>query len=352
MNKPILCFHVGYIPDINDKETKNTYGSEVALVHISKLFSKDYRVIIFGDVIKHEIIKDNVEYLNSNKYENFQKNNKIEILIILRYICTFLDFEITAKKIFLWIQDIYPMSYYKSLSLPLQSRFLLKNLIHKIDGIITLTNWHKNYVKNFYDIDINKIHVIGNAIDKELFNDKIEKQKNKFIWTSHGYRGINAMVEYFHEIKKRLPDAELYIYRDRTAFSDDIFEQIEKCDYIHYGGKLSNDEVIKEFKSSEMWFYPTDFEETYCISALEAQMSKCVCVTTDLAALSETVGDRGVLIKESIYSIQYKEKSISEVVKILNDENIKNKYQELGYNWACEQTWENRIKQWYELFKK
>ena len=46
------------------------------------------------------------------------------------------------------------------------------------------------------------------------------------------------------------------------------------------------------------------------MSALEAQMSKCVCIATDFAALTETIGDRGILIKEPIYSNEYKEKSI------------------------------------------
>lgn len=351
-DKPILCFHIGYVQDINNENMKTAYGSEIALWNLSKHFLKKYRVIVFGDVIYHEITKNGIEYLNSDKFEEFQNNNSIEIFIISRYIFPLLELNIRAKKIFLWIHDILPMTYYKNTSLFNNGKPLIKNLINKIDGIITLSNWHKNLIKDFYEIDDDKIFIIGNAIDPTKFKEKIKKQKNKFIWTSHGYRGIELLIEYFPEIRKRIPDAELYIYRDRTAFSDEVFNEILKYDYIHYCGKIENDELIKEFQSSDIWFYPTHFEESYCISALEAQMAKCVCISTNLAALPETIGDRGILITEPLFSIEYKEKAINEIVKILNDNELKIKIQEKGYNWAIKQTWQKRANEWYKLFNK
>lgn len=350
--KPILCFHVGYIPDLNDENVKTTYGSEIALVNISKLLSKKYRVLVFGSDIHKEITVDNVEYYNSDKFELFQNENEIEIIILLRYIFPFIDFELKSKKIFLWLQDIHPLPYYKSLSFSDFGKYLLKNMIDKIDGIVTLTNWHKNFISNFYEIESNKIHIIGNAINIEDFKKNIQKQNNKFIWTSHGGRGAYKLLEYFHEIRKRIPDAELYIYRDKTAFSPQVLEEMEKYDYFHFGDKLENNQLIEEFQTSEFWFYPTDFEETYCISALEAQMAKCICICTDLGGLTETVGDRGILIRETIWSEEYKNKAIEEIINLTNNENLKEKYKEIGYKWAIQQTWKNRAKQWFELFKR
>jgi len=350
-NKPILCWHLGYIPDFNIETTETTYGSEIALVYLSKIFTKKYRVIIFGPCLFNETIIDNIEYLNADKYEEFQKNNEIEILILSRYINPILDYELIAKKIFILIQDVYLLPFYKSISLPSDGKYVLKNFIDKIDGIVTLTNWNKEKFVNHYDIDPNKVFIIGNAIETTKFKNKIKKQKNKFIWTSHGGRGIEKLLEYFHEVRKRIPDAELYIYRDRTAFSEEALDEMEKYDYFHYGGKIHNDKIIEEFQSSEMWFYPTNFTESCCISSLEAQMSKCVCVSTYLGGLIETVNNRGVLIKDTIWSEKYKKNIINEVVTIMNDENLKEKYREAGYNWAKEQSWKNISKKWFELFE-
>lgn len=157
----------------------------------------------------------------------------------------------------------------------------------------------------------------------------MKNKKINSIWTSHSGRGTHKLLEYFHEIRKKLPDAELYIYRDKTAFSPQVLEEMEKYDYFHFGDKIENKKLIEEFQTSEFWFYPTDFEETYCISALEAQMSKCICICTDLGGLTETVGERGILIKEPIWSEEYKNKAIEE-----NNENLKEKYREIGYKWA------------------
>jgi len=350
--KPILCFFIGYVPDFTKESNFEFYGSEIALMNLSKYFKEKYDIVVFGDLIENEKIIDNIKFLNNEKYENFIKDNEIEIIIISRYIYHFLEFELVAKKIFIWVHDVYVLPYYQSTRIPYESKYFLKNIIDKIDGIITLSDWHRNYFIDFYEIDPSKVFKIGNGINVEDFKDNnIDKIKNRFIWTSHSFRGLDKLIEYFHDIKKEIPDAELYIYRDKNSVKD-LLDEIEKYDYIHYGGKLDNKDVIKEFQKSDIWFYPTDFDEGYCISALEAQMSGCVCITSDKAALKETVNNRGILIKENIYSEEYKEKSINEVIRILNDDELKNEYKKLGKEWAKEQTWKKRSEEWYELFNK
>jgi len=195
------------------------------------------------------------------------------------------------------------------------------------------------------------VYIINNFINLNSFKRNFKKQKNKFIWTSSLGRGLIKLIEYFHDIRKLIPDAELYIYRDKSGIDDDVFNEIEKCEYIHFCGRKDNIEILEEFESSEMWFYPTNFEETYCLSSVEAQMAKCVCVASDLAALHESVGDRGVLLKEEIYSEKYKEEAINQIVNILNNEELKKEYQEKGYEWALKQNLDERAKQWYKLFE-
>ena len=349
--RKILCFLVGYTPDLFDINTKNNYGSEITLLKLAEQFKKKYRVIIFGDSFFNEKVKNNIEFYNTRRFEEFQKTNNIDIIIVSRYIFHFFENNIVARKVFIWVHDIYILPYHKGNLYPNNAKELLHEIIDKIDGVITLTNWHKEYFTNFYEINPSKVFIINNAIDTTMFKGNFKKQKNKFIWTSHGYRGIDKMIEYFHEIKLKIPDAELYIYRDPTAFSKEMHEEMQKYDYIHYEGKIEYDKIPDEFESSEIWFYPTNFEETYCMSAVEAQMAKCVCVGTNIGALPEIIGDRGVIIKEEIWSNEYKEKAITEIVDILTNEEKKKKYQEAGYKWALKQTWENRAKQWYKLFK-
>lgn len=350
--KPILCFFIGYIPDFTKSDTVDSYGSEIALMNLSKYFKEKYDIVVFGDSIENDKIIDNIKFSNTRNYDDFVKFNKIDIIIVSRYIYHFLEYELIARKIFIWVHDVYVLPYFQGITIPEHSKYFLKNILNKIDGIVTLSDWHRDFFINFYELNPSIVFEIGNAINIEDFQNDIKKVKNRFIWTSHGYRGLNKLIEYFHDIKKQIPDAELYVYRDENAIDELLLNEMDKYDYIHYGGKLDNKEVIKEFQKSDIWFYPTDFDEGYCISALEAQMSGCVCITSDKAALKETVNNRGILIKENIYSEEYKEKSINEVIRILKNDELKNEYKKLGKEWAKEQTWKKRSEEWYELFNK
>ena len=70
-------------------------------------------------------------------------------------------------------------------------------------------------------------------------------------------------------------------------------------------GRIDNDKITEQLMMSDFWYYPTAFKETYCISALESLASGCICITSDLGGLKDTIGDRGILIKEPIHSEEY-----------------------------------------------
>ena len=106
MSKPILCFHIGYVPDINDSDNE-LCSSEISLINLADSLKDEYNIVIFGDLISNESIINGIAFLNSDKIEQFQEINQIDILILSRYIYSFLDVELNAKKTFLWIHDDY-----------------------------------------------------------------------------------------------------------------------------------------------------------------------------------------------------------------------------------------------------
>jgi len=339
--KKILCFFIGYISD-------DVKYNETVLVNMAEIFSNKYDVFVFGNNISN-FVTNNVSYLNSSNFIDFQKNNKIDIIILYKYIYHFLEFEIKARKIFIWCQSKFILPYYESLNIKNNAKGLLTNIIDNIDGIITLTNYHKKDFQNFYNIDENKIFVIDNIIKPDIFKVNFKKQKNKFIWISYDDEALRRAIDYFHEIVTIIKDAEFYIYR--TDLPDDIFYEIGKYDYFYYYNNLLEEEIFEEFYTSDIWFYPTNLDKIYYPESIIAQMSKCVCVTTKMPALVESIGDRGVLINENICDEKFREKFITEIIKILNNDKIKYAYQESAYNWSKEQKLENKIKKWYELFK-
>lgn len=351
IRKQTICFFVGYTADFN-VSTSGVYGSELALKSLAEFFSKTHNVYVFGAILKDSII-NNVQYFNSNKLNQFMNDNIVDVMIISRYIYYFLEFNNKALKTYIWFHDVLANAPWDFKPLPDAGKYLLQNLMDKIDGIIVLTDSHKTEVLNYYNFDSEKVFIIGNAIDVTRYNKYIKRVKNRFIYTSSPERGLKELVDNFTKIRQELPDAELWIYRGENEFTTNhskLLEQIRETPYIKFMGRIDNNELVDHQMMADFWYYPTNFTETYCISALEALMAGCICITSDLGALKDTVSNRGILLTDPIYSEEYFKKAIDQITKIANNEDLKEHLRTNGILWAQNQTWENRSKEWFKLF--
>jgi glycosyltransferase involved in cell wall biosynthesis len=186
----------------------------------------------------------------------------------------------------------------------------------------------------------------------------------RFIYSSSADRGLDTLLYLFPFIKKEFPGATLDIYygfenwskaidqrnnEQEKRWKDQILTDMKQPG-VNYHGRVSQDAVAKAFLEADIWFYPTRFTETYCITALEAQISKTAIVCTDLAALHTTVGDKGVLIQGDAYTKEYREQALKEVFAILKDEKRRNEMVERAFQWAKQQTWEARAKEMLQIF--
>jgi hypothetical protein len=84
--------------------------------------------------------------------------------------------------------------------------------------------------------------------------------------------------------------------------------------------------------------------ETFCLTALEAALTKTLAITNDLAALQNTVSDRGVVINGNAMESEWQEKTLEKIFYYMDPINIgkKNELIERNYNWASNLSWENQ----------
>jgi hypothetical protein len=84
--------------------------------------------------------------------------------------------------------------------------------------------------------------------------------------------------------------------------------------------------------------------ETFCLTALEAALTKTLVITNNLAALQNTVGHRGVIIKGEPMDSEWQETALSKIKKYLDPENklVKNELIERNYEWASKLSWQNQ----------
>jgi hypothetical protein len=96
---------------------------------------------------------------------------------------------------------------------------------------------------------------------------------------------------------------------------------------------------LREFwAKSHIWLYPCVFRETCCLTAYEAAASKTLAITNNLAALEESVGDRGICIPGNPETEEWRDKTLNEVFKVLESdyENLIDK----NYEWIKNKQYE------------
>ena len=344
----ILCFHMGYATI----DRKINYGSEIALLNLANQLKKYYIIHVFSQNVAVDFELDGIYIKSASSFKNFSENNIIDIVIVSRYLNVFIYNTIIARKIFIWVHDILFQSSFNGQCLPNSGSDFYNNISHKIDGVIVLSQYHKQFMMQSYNIPENKVYIIGNAINTDAFCQPVIKNKYKFIYTSYPSRGLDLLLKIFPRIRDEFKCAELHIYRDYSTFTKEQLHTIAShSEYIFAHGFKKNEDLIGEFQSSNIWLYPTDFIETYCISALEAQMAGCLCITSPKGSLSEIVGNRGVLIEGEYGEESYISNVLSTVRVHLNSDLYSNKIKR-AKEWASNQNWKSISEKWISIFQE
>jgi len=337
--KPILCFVTvgGYKPwNGSSIDNEGVGGSETFIIEMSRIIAKksNFKVYVFCNCDKEEVYC-NVIYKNINNYVNFINNNIVHTSFISRfseYIPVTINNDIA--NIYLHLEDISPTCNI----IPIND---------KIKAIFCMTEWHKNtFVQSFPQFN-NKTFVLPNGINIEKFPTNTIKIKNSFIYSSFPNRGLIHLLKMFAKIRAKIPDATLNVFCDtkniyvQSVAKEEMLEIDllikEQSEYITNHGWVSKDMLTSYWLKTEYWLYPCTFAETFCITALEAAASKTLAITTDLAGLQNTVGDRGIMISGHPSGEEWKEEAIEKI-----NNSSKALLIEKNRKWAEEHDW-NKI---------
>lgn len=340
--KDILCFVAdGGFNNWSGSSINNegVGGSETYIIEMSRNIAKitNYDVYVFCKTDNDEVF-ENVKYRNLNKYIEFLNNHKIHTCIISRFseyvpITTNNDVE----NVYLVVHD-----------LALSGNVIPTN--DKLKGIFCMSEWHKNYFLNSFQMMKDITHVFPNGINIDKYdNVNVNKKKNSFIYSSFANRGLINLLKMFPKIREILPDATLDIFCDTRnnwvrSVSNDEMNLVEimlneQKDYITNHGWVTKDVLTNYFLQSEFWFYPCTFQETFCVTALEAAGSETLAITNNLAALNDTVGDRGILIPGNANDIEWQNEAINSLKNIINNQNKKTELINKNRKWAEEHDW-------------
>jgi glycosyltransferase involved in cell wall biosynthesis len=154
----------------------------------------------------------------------------------------------------------------------------------------------------------------------------IEQRKNNSVgYFSAYYRGLECLLKFWPQVRKRVPDATLDVYYGweswvATEGYDDFYDRMEKKfaemkdQGVTVHGRVDHETLAKAMRQTQVWAYPTEFPEIHCITALKAQEAGCWPVVTTVGALNEVVTTGVKIASKKIYTDEYKQKKFIEAV--------------------------------------
>lgn len=348
-NKKIVAFVAdgGFKPWSGSSIVKEGVGgSETYIIEMARYIAKytDYEVVVFCNVPKDEIF-ENVKYMSIAAFFRYISRMQFEHCIISRF-----------------SQYITPAIYghAKNIHLVVHDLAMSGNIIpvhSKIKNIFCLTEWHSNYFSRIFPQFIDRIVPLHYGIDfnRFIFIRGIHKKiPHSFIYSSFANRGLIVVLKMWPRILQKYPDATLNIFADlqnewaNKHYAEEMAEirRMKEEEYkeeksIRFHGWVDKQTLGDYWRKSDVWFYPCKFQETFCLTALESALSRTFAITNNLAALENTVGDRGVAIEGSVVEPEWQDRAFDAICRYM-DSPVKDNFVEKNYQWALNHSWENQ----------
>jgi glycosyltransferase involved in cell wall biosynthesis len=260
-------------------QNKGVGGSETAVCEMAYWLKRitGRRVIVFNDR-ETDLTTEGVEYISNKKTHEYFGNTKPALHIAWRH-----NLKCTDAPTYVWNHDLFAPH------------------IEQTDGydkLFCLSGFHKDFVHGLKGIPTNKIAVTRNGIRPERFQDlSFAKDGNTLIFSSSPDRGLDNAMRVMDYVVKEVPDARLkvfYGFDNMEKFKmwepvNRLKAMISDRPYVQYIGNIDQKQLAREFARSKVWLYPTNFLETFCITALESLAARCYPVVRDFGALPYTL---------------------------------------------------------------
>jgi glycosyltransferase involved in cell wall biosynthesis len=334
-------------------------GSEEAAINLARALSEiGWDVTVYNNC-GHKPLQDGL--VTYRPFWEFNPRDRQDVVILWRWPKP-LDWNINAERIFIDLHDIVP-----------EDMLTVRQRLSKVSRIFVKSRFHRSL---FPKVPDDKLMVVPNGIDLTLLATNEPKDPYLLINTSSADRSMSVLPELFIEIKRRVPQARLQwaygwdVFKMANAVRPERITWMEQTQAamaaagIECRGHLSQSEVGKLYQRGAIMAYPTEFPEIDCISVRKAQASGCVPVTTDFAALAESV-QFGIKIPSLAsdawryrdcfpYGIQNRESQrlwIEATIDLLKNPEKRMELARQGAQWALQFGWPQIAARWDEVLR-
>ena len=202
-----------------------------------------------------------------------------------------------------------------------------------VHGVLAVSDWHRKQIAEVYGIAERVLHVLPNGLDHTLFaarpDGELKRSGKVLLYSSRPERGLENLLGGLDNkpgimeiLARQDPEIILQIcgYENTTAAMAGYYALLKRraaeLPNVQWLGPLSKKALAETMQATWLHVYPTEFEETSCITVMEAQATGTPVVATRAGALPETLADAGVRWVGKAGGPVNREKFAKEILKL------------------------------------
>jgi glycosyltransferase involved in cell wall biosynthesis len=193
--------------------------------------------------------------------------------------------------------------------------------------------------------------------------DPPARHPHRLMYASSPDRGLKTLLALWPRVREHVPDAELHCFYgfdniDKIIASgeawgqrfrrekDELLDAMEQPG-VTWHGRVPQAQLYREWLQTAIWWYPTQFTETSCITCMEAQALGAIPVTAPIWALADNV-QHGLFVEGAVYTDPLTQaRHVAELVRLLSVESFQEAIRTQMMKDARQRfNWERYVDQW------
>lgn len=253
-----------------------------------------------------------------------------------------------------------------------------QRVIQRTNGLFGVSTTQLNQLCHYSGYPIGRTWALRNGVYLPYFKGDEVRNPYRLIYSSTPDRGLKYLPAIFKILKKKYPELELHIFSSLDRYSltwkseydphqdllnrwddpnlsnpeiQELMNELAHLPGCVLHGSVIQRQLAREFMKSAILVYPSSFNESSCITAMEAQVAGCPVIATEMGALKETLGEAGILIPETPGTEAYTNQFVGAVDQLLSNPTLYQHYSSKGKEKTQELSWNHSAKRLLNYLK-